>query len=121
MKKTILVLVESGENRPDFPPAFRHVWHLQPWLGMVSRQDEALPVPDARRTSFLLRQPLVPRTIASFCFVERVRRTLALIEFIFEIDDFSSLWLNVVALSALGVFVAMALMPTFQGLIDGAL
>lgn len=34
---------------------------------------------------------------------------------------FSSISLNVAVLSALGVFVAMGLMPTFQGLHDAAM
>lgn len=34
---------------------------------------------------------------------------------------FSSLWLNLVALSILGISVALALMPTFQGVLNSAM
>lgn len=34
---------------------------------------------------------------------------------------FSSLWLNIVTLSTLGIFVGMALMPTYQSILDVAL
>lgn len=90
-------------------------------MGMVGRQSPQPLVNDGARFSVLYDWTSFIRSVSLHPLSKEVGGVVIWIHFrLTSSIYFSSIWLSLVALSILGISVALALLPTFQGVLKSA-